>query len=66
MDDRRYLIESGEILHHSHHILCLSEPAHLDGQAEAAVLVDYVQEFEPAAISGCCQLVIYARDRCSA
>ncbi len=51
-NERWCWIEAGELLQHRHHILGLAAPPHPDGQAEAAVRVDHVQELEPAAVSG--------------
>ncbi len=51
-DVGRCLVEAGQLLQHRHHILGLAAAADADRQAEAAVLVDHVQDHEPAAISG--------------
>ncbi len=44
-------MKAGELLQNRHHVLGLAVPAHLDRQAEAAVLVNHVQELESAAIT---------------
>ena len=44
-------VDARALLKHRHHILGLAAPAHPDGQAEAAVRVDHVQEVASAASS---------------
>jgi len=61
-DERRRRVEAGELLQHRHHVLGLAAPAHPDGQAQAAVLVDHVQELEPAAVSGGVELEVHRPD----
>lgn len=61
-NERRCWIEAGELLKHRHHILALAAPPDPDGQAEAAVLVDHVEELEPAAIGGGVELEIHGPD----
>jgi len=58
-DECRCRVEAGELLQHRHHVLGLAAPAHPDRQAEAAVLVDHVQELEPAAVGGGIELEIH-------
>ena len=50
-DERRCRVEAGEPLQHSHHVLGLAAPSDSDRQAEAAVLVDHVQELLPPTIN---------------
>ncbi len=50
-DERWGWVEAGELFQHRHHVFGLAATAHPDGQAEAAVLVDHVQELESAAVS---------------
>ena len=52
-------VEAGEPLQHRYHVLGLAAPAQPDRQAEAAVLVDHVQEPESAAIGGDVELEIH-------
>jgi hypothetical protein len=49
-------------LEHRHNILGLAAPAHPDRQAEAAVLVDHIQELESAAISCGVELEVHDPD----
>ncbi len=51
-DARRRWANAGELLQHRHHVLCSAVPAHPDGHAETAVLVDHIDELEPPAIGG--------------
>jgi len=51
-DERRRRVEAGEFLQYRHHVFGLAAPAHLDRQAETAVLVDHVEELEAAATRG--------------
>jgi hypothetical protein len=55
-------VQAGEFIQHSHHVLCLAAPGHPDLQAEAAVLVDHVQELEPAPIGGGVELKVHGLD----
>ena len=43
-DEHRRRVDAGELLQHRHNILGPAAPAHPDRQAEAAVLVDHIQE----------------------
>jgi hypothetical protein len=52
-------VDTGELLQHGHHVPGHAPPAHPDRQAEEAVLVDHVQEFEPSAIGGSVELDIH-------
>ena len=58
-DVRRRWVEAGELFQHGHHVLGLTAPAHPDGEAEAAVHVDHVQELEPPAIGGGIELEVH-------
>jgi len=49
-DERWGWVEAGERLRHRHDAFELAAPAHPDGQAETAVLVDHVVELEPPAV----------------
>jgi hypothetical protein len=51
-DVRRCRVKAGQLFQHRHHVLGLAAPAHSDGQAEAAVFIDHVEELEPPAVSG--------------
>ena len=55
-------VEAGELLQHRHNILGLAAPADTDRQAETTVLVNHVQELEPAAVSGGVELEIHGPD----
>jgi hypothetical protein len=59
MNECRCGVEAGELLQHGHHVLGFAASAHPDGQAEAAVLVDHVQELDSAAISGGVELEVH-------
>ncbi len=61
-DVRRCQVEAGQRLQHGHHVLGLATPTHSDRQAEAAVLVDHVEEFEPPAIDGGVELEVHGPD----
>ena len=61
-DERWCGVEAGELLQHCHHVLRLAAPPHPDGQAEAAVLLDHVEELEPAAVSGGVELEVHGPD----
>ncbi len=61
-DERRRRIEAGQVLQHCHHVFGLAAPAHPNGQAEAAVLVDHVEKLEPAAIGGGVELEVHGPD----
>jgi hypothetical protein len=58
-DERRSWVEAGELLQHSHHVLGLADSPHADRQAQTAVLVDHVQEFQPPAIGGGVELEVH-------
>ncbi len=60
-DERRRWVDAGELLQHRH-ILGLAAPAHPDGQAQATVLVDHVEELEPPAIGRGIELEIHGPD----
>jgi hypothetical protein len=62
MDEHWRRVEAAEILQHCHHILGLASPAHAGCQAEAAVLVDHVQELESAAIRRGVELEVHGPD----
>lgn len=51
-DEGRSWLEPDELLQHRHHIYGLATPSQTDRLAQAAVLVDHVQELEPPSISG--------------
>ncbi len=52
----------GEFLKHLHHIPCPAGPPHPNGQAEAAVHADHVQELEPAAVSDSVEMEVHGPD----
>ena len=58
-DECRCRLEAGEFLQHGHQVPGLSAPSHPDRQAHAAVLVDHVQEFEPAAVGRGIELEVH-------
>ena len=61
--DKRWCgVEARELLQHCHHVFGLAAPADTDRQAQAAVLVDHVEELEPAAVSGGVELEIHGPD----
>jgi hypothetical protein len=49
-DECRCWLEAGEPRQHRHHVLGLAPPSYPDGQAEAAVLVDHVEQLEEARV----------------
>jgi len=51
-------VEAGEFFHHRHKVLGLPAPPYPDEQAEAAVLVDHLQELEPPPIAGGVELKV--------
>jgi len=51
-------VEAGELLQHRHDVFGLAAPAHPDGEAETAVLVDQIEELEPPAIGGGVELEV--------
>ena len=58
-DERRRRIDADQLFQHGHDVLGLAAPSHPDRQAEAAVLVDHVQEFESATVSRGIELEIH-------
>ena len=61
-DERWGWVEAGELLQHRHDVFGLAAPAHPDGQAETAVLVDHVEELEPPAIGRGVELEVHRPD----
>jgi len=61
-DERWCGVEAGELLQHCYHVLGLTVPADADRQAPTTVLIDHVEEFEPAAVSGDVKLEIQGPD----
>jgi hypothetical protein len=61
-DERWGWVEAGELVQHRHHVFGLAAPAHPDGQAEAAVLVDHVEELQPSPIGGGIELEVHGPD----
>ena len=59
-DQRWCRVEAGQRLQHGHDVFGLAAPAHPNGQAKAAVLVDHVQELEPPAIGGGIELKVHS------
>ncbi len=55
-------VEAGELFQHRNDVSGLASPAHPEGQAETAVLVDHVEELEPAAVSGGVELEVHRPD----
>jgi len=55
-------VEAGELLQHHHDVCGLAAPAHPDGQAETAVLVEQVEGLEPPAIAGGVELEDHRQD----
>jgi hypothetical protein len=51
VDGRRCWVKAGQRVQHRHHVLGLAAPAHPDGQTEAAVFIDHVEELERPPIS---------------
>jgi hypothetical protein len=60
--DFRVSTSAGQVLWHGHNVLCFAASAHPDRQAEAAVLVDHVQELEPPPVSGGVELKVHGPD----
>ncbi len=58
-DKRRCRIEAGQIVQYRYHVLGLAAPTHTNGQAEAAVPVDLVEELEPPSVGGRVELDIH-------
>lgn len=58
-DIGRCRVEAGELLKHRHHVLDLAAPAHPDGQAQAAGLVDHVEELQSPPIGGGVELEVH-------
>jgi hypothetical protein len=58
-DERLNRVGAGELLQDRHHILGLAASAHRNGQAEATILVDHVQELESAAVGRGIELEIH-------
>jgi len=58
-DERWRWVEAGEPLQYRHHILGLATPTNPDGQAETAVLIDHVQEFESATVGRGVELEVH-------
>jgi hypothetical protein len=57
-DERRCRLEAGQLLKHCHYVFGLAVLSYPDGQAEAAVLVDHVQELEAVHISSGIELEV--------
>jgi hypothetical protein len=51
VDGRRCWVKAGQRIQHRHHVLGLAAPAHPDGQTEAAMFIDHVEELERPPIS---------------
>ena len=61
-DVRRCRVKAGQLFQHRHHVFGLAAPAHSDGQTEAAVFIDHVEELEPPAVSGGVELEVHGPD----
>jgi len=58
-DERWGWVEAGELLQHRNDLFGFVAPAHPDGQAETALLVDHAEELEPPAIGGGVELEVH-------
>ena len=58
-DVRRCWVKTGQLFQHRHYVFGLATLPHPDGQAEAAVLVDHVQELEPPLVVSAVELEVH-------
>ncbi len=61
-DERWWRVEADKLLKNRHHGVGLTEPAHPDGQADAAVLVDHVEVLQPPHNGGGIELEVHDSD----
>jgi len=58
-DVSRSRVDAGQRLQHHHYVLALATPTHAGRQAQTAVIIDHVQEFQPPAISDAIELEVH-------